>query len=351
MAKTTTKTPTPPSAPNKKHPAPKPGMWLVVCLAVFIALAAIFMSWKLNQTFTNKTARLDATLTMLTEQQSNNAARLEAYRARASVEQNTWQDKLNTLNNTLQTTLKEYSNLSDDWRLLKARHLLELAALNAHWSTDKDATVAMLREADAFLGPLHNPKLLPVREGLAQDITEQLSAPITDVTALLTRLDAIQAKTWKLPIKPLPVEAFSENIPEDNMPTEKLSRMDGIMKFLKNLVVIHYNPDTLEPKPTLAYEAMLRATVRLNLQEAQWAILEQNDAVYHLALNQAISNLEHTFSSEATRTQALLGQIKQLDTTQLRTDLVIPEQGLQALNQIITPPVKTNTSLKGANAS
>jgi len=350
MSKAKSSTPTP---PIKKHPAPKRTPWLIACFAVLIALAALYMSWQQNQTIKQTTHAFDATLTMITEQQSNNTARLAAHSANAETSQTTWQNKLDTVNNTLQTTLKEYTNLSDDWRLLKARHLLELAVLNAHWSTDKDATVAMLREADAFLAPIHNPKLLPVREGLAQDITEQLSNPTTDVTALLTRLDAIQAKTWNLPIKPLPLETSSESLPEEN--TNKPNRMASVINFLKNLVVIHYNPDKLEPKPTLAYEAMLRATVRLNLQEAQWAILERNDAVYHVALTQAMSSLEHTFSSDATPTQALIGQLKQLNEKKLRTDLVMPEQGLNALNHVITPPAKaisaTDDVIEGVNAS
>jgi len=334
-----------------KTTSPKYSLWLVASLAILIALSALYMNWQLSQTIKRSTHAFDATLTMLTEQQSNTEARLQSHRTTTQTDQTTWQSKINTLENTLQATLKEYTNLSDDWRLLKARHLLELAALNAHWSTNKDATIAMLREADVFLAPIHNPKLLPVREGLAHDITEQLNAPTTDVTSLLTRLDAIQAKTWDLPIKPLPIEVFSKHTPEENTSTTQPSRMDSALTFLKSLVVIHYNPDTLEPKPTLAYEAMLRATVRLNLQEAQWAILEQNNTIYHLALNQAIHHLEHTFSSNTTRTQALMQQLEQLKKTNLRTERVIPEEALNQLNPIINTPRTAPPSTEGAEAS
>ena len=127
--------------------------------------------------------------------------------------------------------------------------------------------------------------------------------------------------------------------------------MDSARTFLKSLVVIHYNPDTLEPKPTLAYEAMLRATVRLNIQEAQWAILEQNNTVYHLALNQAINHLEHTFSSDSTRTQALIQQLEQLKKTNFRAELVMPEEALNQLNSIINTPRTAPLSTEGAQAS
>ena len=44
------------------------------------------------------------------------------------------------------------------------------------------------------------------------------------------------------------------------------------------------------------YESILKESIRLNLQEAQWAILNNNPAVYQLALKQAITNLKRTFN-------------------------------------------------------
>lgn len=325
------------SPPSEKNVKPKPSApknkaWLIALCATLLALGSLCMTWKLTQTIQHKSQTFDAALDLLNDQQTAYEARLENQYLDTKKNQATWQHKLDTLSTSLETTRKEYNNLSDDWRLSKARHLLELAAINAHWSNDKDTTVAMLREADTILAPIHNPKLIAVREGLAHDLTEQLSAPTTDMTALLTQLSAIQARTFHLPVAPIPTEATQDTRPE------KSNRMNSITQFLKNLVVIRYNTETLGPKPTLAYEAMLRATVRLNLQEATWAILERNDTVYHVALAQAITNLDHTFSSEATSTQALIQQIKQLDTAQLHADTIMPDQALTALNHLLSTP-------------
>ncbi|NCT56970.1 MAG: hypothetical protein GW760_04565 [Legionella sp.] len=332
------------STPSKTKPSASKNIpWLIAIGAMLLAITALVITWQLAQTIQHKTHHIDTGLSLLNEQQADLEARLETQHLHIQKSQATWQEKLNTLSNNLQATRQEYNNLSDDWRLLKARHLLELAVLNAHWGTDKDTTIAMLREADAILAPIHNAKLLSVREGLAHDLTEQLGAPTTDVTSLLTRLDAIEARTFHLPVIALPKD--QEKLAEQT--SDASTNMGAIMKFLKNLVVIRHTTEALEPTPTLAYEAMLSATVRLNLQEATWAILERNDAVYHLALAQAMTNLERTFSSEATSTQVLIGQIKQLDKVSLRTDMIIPEQALTALNQLINTPAPS----EGANAS
>lgn len=332
------------SPPSKtKSSASKNIPWLIALCAMLLAVTSLVLTWQLTQTIQHKTQNINTGLSLLNEQQADLEARLKNQHIHAQKNQATWQEQLNTLSNNLQATRQEYNNLSDDWRLLKARHLLELAVLNAHWGTNKDTTIAMLREADTILAPIHNSKLLSVRQGLAHDLTEQLSASTTDVTALLTRIDAIQARTFHLPVIALPQD--KEKAAEQN--SDAPVNMGVLMKFLKNLVIIRHTTETLEPKPTLAYEAMLCATVRLNLQEATWAILELNDAVYHLALAQAVTNLERTFSSEAAATQALIGQIKQLDTVTLRTDIVVPDQALTALNQLINTPAPS----EGENAS
>ncbi len=303
------------------------GLSLIASFAIVVALAAIYMNRQLTLTVAKQTKAFEATLNMLTQQQSSTEARLQAHRAvtlsheeRAKTEQKIFEEKI-------RTSLAESHNLSDDWRLLKARHLLELAELNAHWSTDKATTVAMLNDADAVLAPLHNPALTPVRKALAKDIHATESAPITDVTRLLTQLSAAEEATWALTLIPLP-KASSEAPAKDD-------HLGRIAKYLQHVVTIKHHDKLLEPKPTLAFEAMLRATVRFSLKEAEWAVLERNNTVYQLALTQAMQYLEQSFMPDSTATQALLAKLDQLKQVKLEAEMVIPEQALTKLNQVI----------------
>ena len=212
-----------------------------------------------------------------------------------------------------------------------------MASLNAHWDTNHTSTTAMLKEADAILAPLHNPALLAVRKAIALDVHTIQSAPTTDITALLTQLDAALKSTSSLSINPLPIE--------ETNPTTATSNNEAhpVLRFFKHLVTIQYNPDQLQPKPTLAFEAMLRATIRLNLSEAQWAVLEHNNTVYQLALNQAMHGLEQSFASDAASTKALIQLLSTLKQTQLHSEQVIPEKALAALNQVISTTEHTQS--------
>lgn len=334
MTDLTTETPT----KTKKTPRPEHtisstkkttlSIWLLTACAILMALTALYMNRQLAQTIQQQSQTFNATLNMLTQQQSSTEARLQAHRAITQSQEVRDKQARTELEKNIHATLAQYHHVADDWRLLKARHLLELAGLNAHWSTDKDATIAMLNEADAILAPLHNPALLTVRKALAHDVHAIKSAPTTDITALLTQLDTAKTSTWSLSVTPLPREEPSEVTSSNHQTQPGLS-------FLKNLVHIRYNPNHLEPKPTLAFESILRATVHLNLEEAQWAVLERNNAVYQLTLNQAITTLQQSFMTDKARTKALVHLLNQLKTIQLHPEPTLPEQALTALNQVI----------------
>ncbi|MDX2347174.1 MAG: uroporphyrinogen-III C-methyltransferase [Legionella sp.] len=319
-------------AETKTSKKPKLGIWLFITLTLVIALTALYMNQKLAKSITQQSKTFDATLNMLLQQQSSTEARLQAYRAVTASHEERAKVARETLEKNLTIALKEQHHVSDDWRLLKARYLLELANINAHWSTDKPSTFAMLTEADAILAPLHNPSLVTVRQALADDIQTIQSTPTTDITTLITQLNAALISTGQLPNHPLPKA-------ENNPPTAT--------NFLSHLITIHHTESPLTPKPTLAFEAILRASIRLSIQEAQWAVLDKNNVVYQLALKQAIHNLQQSFISHATQTKALIQQLNQLQKTSLNSEQVLPKKALKALNQIISSPDNTSNKKPG----
>jgi uroporphyrin-III C-methyltransferase len=295
------------------------GIGLLILLTLVIALTALYMNQKLARTLDKQSKTFDTTLSMLVQQQSSTEARLQAYRAVTASREARAKQARDAFEKKLTATLNEQHHVSDDWRLLKAQYLLELAGLNAHWSTDKNSTLAMLKEADEILTPLHNPALIHVRQAIAHDIQAIAQSPTTDITALMTQLSAALTSTWQLPINPLP----------------KAASPPDATHFLQHLITIRHHSDQLAPKPTLAFEAMLRASIRLNLQEAQWAVLEKNNAIYQQALKQAISHLTQSFVSDATHTKTLIKQLQALQKTTLNTEHILPEKALKALNHVI----------------
>ncbi len=170
----------------------------------------------------------------------------------------------------------------------------------------------------------------------------------TDIAGMLAKLDAAQKQVASLSSKN-PVNP-SETTPAkhlNNTQQDGWSRhLQSSMQILEKLVIIRHHDKSIQPMLSPEYEAILRETIILNLQEAQWAVIQHNDDVFKLALTQAIDHIKRGFDLNTESTRALIKQLDDLQQTRLQSQQSEPGESLQLLNQIInsrkiTPPAVT----------
>ena len=237
----------------------------------------------------------------------------------------------------MQSSLQQGSYQSKDWLLLKVRYYLELAQINAQWSDNWQTTSALLQQADTQLATIHDQRLFNVRKTIASEIAELKAMPKPDTAGLLSQLDAAFSSITQLTLKPA-VTKEDENNPSDTAnksPSSWQEHMKESVSLLEKLVVVRRHNEDIVPLPSPVYESMLREGIRLNLQEAQWAVLQNNEAVYQLSLTQAIKNIKRSFELTATNTSSLLKQLQALQQTHLVQQKPLLEQSLPLLNQVI----------------
>ncbi|WP_392538716.1 uroporphyrinogen-III C-methyltransferase [Legionella sp. 227] len=266
------------------------------------------------------------------------------------------QTKFENLSKQLQTAMSQRFYQNQDWILLKARYYLELAQINAHWSNGVDATIALLEQADQLLKQLNNPKIFNIRQAIAKDIAQMQALPSVDIAGLLSQLDAAQNSINDLSI-PLPVSekpATENTTPAPNNSSWR-SRLQSSMTVLEKLVVIRRHDQEIKPLMSPLFEAIFKEKLRLNLQEAQWAVLHHNAFVYQLVLKQAINNLRMNFNKETPNTAALIKELT--DLQQVNITPKRPELGsaLPMLNELIdakrTPVNQSSTEENSAGGN
>lgn len=264
------------------------------------------------------------------------------------------QAKIITLNKSLQTAMNQKMYQKQDWLLLKARYYLELAQINAHWSTNYEATAALLQEADELLNKLNTPELLTIRQSIAKEMAQLKSIPAIDVAGLLSQLDAAQTSVTNLKLQTSPGELQSTTKNKSDKPSEPStwrSHLHNSMDLLEKLIVIRRTDEAVTPLISPLFESVLKESIHLNLQEAQWAILNNNEAVYQLVLKQVIENITRTFNEKSANTAALLKQINALQQVRLAQEKPTIGSSLLLLNQLIDskePSASSqNTSTKG----
>lgn len=245
--------------------------------------------------------------------------------------------RLNHFDSTLNQELKTLHSKTSDWKLLKARYYLELAAINNIWTTDTQTTLGLLKEADALLSQIPGEGTTNVRQALADEETAILAMPKLDITGILTTLHALQNEVDNL-------NQFQVSQSENKTPSviqKPISSMTWrehlhqTMQTLRSLVIIRHQDDPISTYMTPADIRIQREAIRLNLQEAQWAVLNRQASIYTLMLTQASSAVNRVFDPNDDKNIAFLKQINQLKSVNLSQDKPSLETALTRLNQLI----------------
>lgn len=304
---------------------------ILFLIAISFSLYAICMGQQLRQRATQQIDTLIAQVSKLKQQQTNSETQINT--AMSLVK--TSQDTLEKLDKDLQSALQQHLYQAKDWLLLKARYCLELAQINAHWSNNSDTTVALLQQADALLADVHDQRSFIVRQAINKEIALIKSAPKIDIAGLLSQLDAAQNLVANLELKPSVTPEKNSATSNKENPSAWRERLKESVGLLEKLVVVRRHEEDILPLPSPAYESMLRENIRLNLQEAQWAVLQTNDTIYQFSLAQALKNINRAFEPHTAATDTLIKQLTNLQQIHFTQQKPMLEHSLPLLNQLI----------------
>lgn len=270
------------------------------------------------------------------QQQNDLKTQLEASLEQLDAKQREFNNKLEAVSGHLSQALQERWYQNHDWVLLKARYYLELAETNSIWGHDSQTTLALLQQADALLIRLHNPELSSVRQALTQEMTQLQTNSTVDIVALLVKLDVAQELLPQLSIK----KPFTLTKNDSFETTKKTSsswhdQLEKSIRSLKKLVLIRHHDEAVEPLLSPEYESILRENGLLNLQEAQWAVMQRNQTAYQLSLKQAVNTINRGFDQHDPKTQALLAQLLALQKVTLYAQQPLSKEAMSLLNQLI----------------
>ncbi|HAT1819733.1 uroporphyrinogen-III C-methyltransferase [Legionella pneumophila] len=314
---------------------------LTLLLAVLAIIASIysiqlekqFQNHQLieNKKLTEELGRIKADQNTVQKLIDNNANNLQQIQSDLT-------SKMDSLNKELQTAMKQKLYQNNDWLLLKARYYLELAQINVHWSDNFNTSVALLQQADALLKGMNIPKIFTIRQTIAKEIAQLKSISVVDITGILSQLDAAQAAINNLSIQSVvdQQEVLNHITKSDESgKTGWRNRLQDSVNFLEKLVVIRRHNENIQPLISPLYESTIKENIRLNLQEAQWAILNNNPTIYQFALNQAIANLKRVFNESSHNTAVLIKQLSTLQNVKLTQEKPVVGQAIPLINQMI----------------
>lgn len=329
------------------HPSVQPRSYLlmhrvtpvIAVAALLVAGYTYYVNTNFNTTLLNENKQLSSELHQLQQQQNATGQQVKSSTAQQQQAMQEIEQKITDASKHLQQLAKQKSNQTQDWLLLKARYYLELAQINAHWSTSSNdhSTIELLHQADIILSQINSADLFEIRQTIANEITQLKSESTVDMPGILSRLDAVQNNVALLDFQTAthPNNNSNTTSPQQTNTFSWQDQLHNSLNKLSDLVVIRRTNEEIKPLLSPIYESILKENVRLNIQQAQWAVININPHAYQLALNHVITTLKRGFNERLPNIISLINELTQLQKVDLQQKKPNVGQALTLLNRLI----------------
>lgn len=288
---------------NVKAPVARPAnrvAWLALLLAT---LAGVGTGWLVRERLleASRAELPDAMAALAADLAAERRARLDDA-SRLAAGQDDLRDELS---GRLAEVLAEGSAGARDWALAEAAYLLRIANHRLQLEHDVAAAAVLLGAADQVLAELDDFALGAVRSALAEEIAALRMVPGRDTHGIWLRIQALRNAASRLPLtRPEfhadgPPAVPSSSSPGSTAPATALDRLLGLVRFRADR-----NADRAAAlAPAEAWYP--RETLRLELAQAQLALLRGDPELYRATLQNARTLVGAEFDVDDAATAAV----------------------------------------------
>ncbi|MFI0473311.1 uroporphyrinogen-III C-methyltransferase [Halomonas sp. HMF6819] len=346
----------PPKTPAPNTPPPSSGGGkggaVAIVLVVIVALILGVIAWQLWQRTDAQQARIDElaqqTQSSATQQnlddlqsriESGETERNETLDSTVSELRGELESVQSRVDETVSDVLDQLSQAQDtderDWLHAEAAYLLRLANQRLQLEGDVEGASALLRTADARLVDADNPALTPIRREIANELAALDAVPRVDRTGIYLALNAQQEQIAGLRLsQEIEERAISEGM--EQPPSGSFERQ--LAKFgaeLRDLVVVRHHDEALEALITPEQESYLRQSLRLILEQAQLALLREEQPLFEASLDKALDLLNRYYDTERDETQSVIARLEEIKQNQVEPELPDISGSQQAMADFI----------------
>jgi len=317
---------------------PRAALWLAV-LALLLSTATgggSYWLWRQGLSETQGLERqsqqqqaLQTQLAQLQQQMNSNSEQLQAQ----------WQNFEQLQSRELMSIRRQLSQSRDpNWIVAEAEYLIRIANHRLQLVKDVDTAVSALSLADQRLQILRDPRLVPVRRQLSNDINRLKAVPRIDVTGMALTLSSLQSQLEQLPLIGRISLSTTENqraLDEQTSDEKGWSRfLADIWTSLKSMVTVRRLSEQSAAILPLEQRGYLYQNLALKLETARYALLLDNDVLYHRSLATARDWLLHYFDHQDAGVKSVAATLQQLDSVRLGRELPAASSALSALQDL-----------------
>ncbi len=203
------------------------------------------------------------------------------------------------------------------------------------------AAWALFDASNQILASLDDPGLLRVREKIAEEMLLLGQDKKIDRQGIYTQIQALKVSIHQDILPPssytneTTIKETSSSTPEDNK---------SLMEQLKSLVSLKRSDTPFDAPLNVQQYQLLEHSLRLMLEQAQWALLKADQTLYVASLTNASQWIDSKLRHQ--KATILSDSINQLKNKNIQLDIPDVSQSLRILRQILSDRTHRPSAIK-----
>ena len=262
-------------------------------------------------------------------------------------------DDLQLRVNTQGRRMAEFgSSTRSDWLLAEAVYLSRLANQRLQTERGVKNPLALLESVDHILQELEGEDLLPVRRALAEDITALRLVKDVDRQGMYLELQALANNIESLPLIDIPAQMAAAKELATAEESNHADVKSGFFYEIRSLVRVTQRKTPIEPILQPAEAALVKYNLAMMLEQAQIALLREEQDIFETSLAKADDYLSRFFQSNS-KVQAVTERLTVLRQMSVQQQLPAITRNLEALETLLVTRQQrlTGTGLDNPNTN
>jgi uroporphyrin-3 C-methyltransferase len=228
----------------------------------------------------------------------------------------------------------------NDWLIHEAEYLVRVAARTMWLERDTKAAINLLRDADNRLKELDQPKFLPVRALINEDIENLALMPTLKNQEAILTLMALNKQVPTLSLAGVNLAQTLEKTQEDFVLSDDIGDWQENLaktwqKFLNDFITVRRRTGMAEPLLAPDQQQHLKQNLSLKIQLVQWAASEQKEKVYQQNLLDIQQWLNEFFDMNLPVNKSFYNAIEQLKKQTISYDYPSDLRSLNAIKRLL----------------
>lgn len=215
----------------------------------------------------------------------------------------------------------------NDWILSEVEYLINLSGRKLWLEHDIETAISLLSAADQRVVEMRDPSLNPLRSALFEDMNTLESLPKRDLDSAVLSLSSLARRIDKLVSVDLTmpdVEDNHENEVSSSIDDWKLNLRKSWDTFITSFVVVSQRETAVKALLSPEKHWYLKEALKNNLSKAEFAIYREQQAIYDIALANALQLIDDYYDINDKSTHSFYQSVRQL--TEVNVVISYPDQ-------------------------